>query len=550
MTTIRATRPPSLSSSEAAGTPDEGARHPRLALWLAAAAIFTLLLPIGRAARVARNEAARREAQAAGLAATVTAVAAAGADAAVQAPLAAARATGEAFAGVRQAMATRYVDWAAVLGAVGQYDPEHLALMSLAQEGMLLKVQGLADSDAAVVAYVDRVEASGLFRRVSLESIENTAGTPLPGLAATASPSATPGPTATPPPSASPTPAAPAGDAYEATDGLGMLMVPGTSQARTFHAAGDVDRARFVAKSGRTYRVSTEGLQGGVDTVLTVRAGWMVLTNDDQHPGTLASEVILTVPAGADLDATIEVTNRGVAGDEQAYKLVLAEVTATPAPTGAPATALPPTATAMPAESPTPAATPTFDLRDAFEPDDAPQDHLSLGSAQMRSFYPAGDVDRALLAAEAGRTYRVFTHGLAPDVDTFLAVRANGTVYVNDNRAPGEVASEVTFEALPGYSDPVVIEVTNRGRFGPAQWYRLEVEEVTSATLTPPQNGASSAVGAPRAAWQRGRWFAVEPPARAWPAARQSGAGLAAVPAPGLTAPRVRFVLILEVARP
>ncbi len=108
----------------------------------------------------------------------------------------------------------------------------------------------------------------------------------------------------------------------------------------------------------------------------------------------------------------------------------------------------------------------------------------------------------------------------------------------------------MTFEALPGYSDPVVIEVTNRalwaGPVVPAGSGRGDLRHADA----PPQNGASSAAGAPRAAWQAAGGSPWSRPPGLGPRRAKSGAGLAAVPAPGLTAPRVRFVLILEVARP
>ena len=558
MMTIDAASSPAIATGDQTEERPEGARRTRAALWLTAAAVISLLLPIYRVSRLALGEAARLEGQAARLAATVTAKANDPAIAALQQELSAARTISESLQGVRQAVAVRYVDWAAVLGAVGQYDPAHLALTSLAQEGTRLKVQGTASDDTAVVAYVDRLEASGLFIRVSVESIESVGGTPLPAVALR-TPSPAPAATSTPQPSARPTSPALLGDAYEPTDDVGSLMVPGATQVRTFHVPGDVDRARLVAKAGRTYRAYTDALQVGVDTTVTVHVGWMVLTNDDQRAGVLASEVIFTTPAGPDVEAIIEVTNRGVAGDQQHYSLVLAEIVPTPTPTGVPPTAAPPQATPASTATlvPTVAATPTFDLRDPFEPDDDPQVFIAVGEVQMRSFHPVDDVDRVLLAAQPGHVYRVTTFGLAPDVDTFLAVRANGTVYVNDDKTPGEAASEVSFEVLPGNVDPAIIEVTNRGRYGPAQWYRLALEELTpTVTPTPtemptstptPSPTLSAALSGPSNGQGYGRWFAVQPLARALHAARVQPAAIAYPEALALAEPRVRFVLILEI---
>jgi hypothetical protein len=83
--------------------------------------------------------------------------------------------------------------------------------------------------------------------------------TPTP--TATRTSTVTPPPTNTPTPSNTPTPTAtltPAFDAYEPDDSCteaSSLLSDGTMQAHTFHAAGDVDWARFEVISGTEYLV-------------------------------------------------------------------------------------------------------------------------------------------------------------------------------------------------------------------------------------------------------------------------------------------------------
>jgi Tfp pilus assembly protein PilN len=515
-----------------------GAGRRVAAVWLVAAAIAALVLPITRASSLLSREAARSAGLADSLAATTTALADPSAElSGLQEELAVARATASVLDGIGDAVASRHVDWPAVLLSVGAHDPERLAVTSLTQEGRLLKVQGEAVEDAAVVEYVDRLEASGLFARVSVQSIESFAGTPVATAQATATSGAT-----TPQAGAVPTVTAPPGDAFEAEDGVGSLIVPGAPQARTFHAAGDVDRARFTAKSGRTYRVRTEDLAASVDTALTVRLGWLVAANDDVAPGVLASEVVVSAPPGADQEAHVELTNRGVSGPGQSYRLVVEEVLASPTATPS---VLAPTAT----DAPTPQPTPTFDLRDSLEPDDPPPP-IAVGASQLRSFYPDGDMDRALLAGQPGRTYRVYTHGLAPDVNTFLAVRVDGAVHLNDDARPGDLSSEVLVSVGEGGLGQVLIEVTNRGRSGPAQWYRLAVEDVT-AQLQPfstPDGVAPKPTVAFPGARSMGPWDG-QPTGRQW-AARQASVERSGETPALLLGSRVRFVLLLELKTP
>lgn len=523
-----------------------GARRRRAALWLATAAIAVLAVPLCRAAHVAREEAARVALVADGVAATITALAGGGqALASAQQELVAARATADALQPVGAAVSARQVDWPAVLAAIGGYPPESLAVTSLTQEARLLKLQGLATDDAAVVAYVHALERSGLFRRVSVQSIESVAATPAPtGSSAGRTPAART-PQATPP--------AAAGDTFEGEDAVGSLLVPGAPQARTFHADTDVDRARFVAKAGRTYRVYTADLAPGVDTVLAVRTGSLVQTSDDERPGILSSAVVVVVPGGADLEALVEVANRGISGPQQSYTLNLEEVTPTPTPT---ATGLP-TATATPTAtqtstataSPTPTVTPTPCERDAYEPDEHAPAPITVGEVQPHTFNPAGDVDRLVFLGRPGRSYRVFTFGLAPEVVTYLRVRCGEALYYDGDRGLGE-RSEVTFQLPAGGGGLAEIEVSNLGRYGPDKSYFIGLEEVG-----PQETPVASldAPGGPAAlASARGAGWALPPAdaARQVPLARVVARADPLPEAPTLEGARVRFALLLELDIP
>ncbi len=209
--------------------------------------------------------------------------------------------------------------------------------------------------------------------------------------------------------------------------------------------------------------------------------------------------------------------------------------------------------------TPTPTATPTPGPQDAFEPDDAQPKDIFLGQPQLHSFFPGDDVDRVKFLAKAGRYYRVFTSDLAPGVDTVVTVRLGDVTHSNDDAKPGTLRSEVAFQV--GAADTqVIVEVQNRGSYGPEMTYRITAEEyiptptppppahtpVPSATptrtptasVTPAQTGTTSRAGAAPGTGSAG--------VAAWPKA----AGLAVVlPAAGLygEAGAVEFVIILTV---
>ena len=152
-------------------------------------------------------------------------------------------------------------------------------------------------------------------------------------------------------------------------------------------------------------------------------------------------------------------------------------VTNTPVPTAVP-TMIPVT--------PKPTWTPTPRLVDDYEWDDTTPKPIFLGPpAQTHNFYPNMDVDHVTFLAKVGRTYEVSTDFLAPGVDTFLTVTFGDTTLTNDDAALGLLSSSVTLQAPLDSDVQVVVQVSNRGVYGPDKWYDLQVIEVVPTTPTP-----------------------------------------------------------------
>ncbi len=153
--------------------------------------------------------------------------------------------------------------------------------------------------------------------------------------------------------------------------------------------------------------------------------------------------------------------------------------TATTAPTQA---AVPTTVPVTP--QPTKTATPK--LTDEFEPDDTTPKPIFVGAPpQLHNFYPDFDIDMVTFLAKAGRTYEVRTDLLSPGVDTFLTVTVGGTTLTNDDATIGVLSSSVILQAPPDSDIAVLVQVSNRGVFGPDKWYQLQVLELVPMTPTP-----------------------------------------------------------------
>lgn len=181
--------------------------------------------------------------------------------------------------------------------------------------------------------------------RIAVEEVLPTA-TPTPG---PLSPTPTSSPTSTPTPVPQQSPTPDRRDAFEPDQPDPPPIALGETQRHNFYPVGDVDYLTFLAKAGRSYRVSTSNLSVGVDTILTVTVGMETVVHDDRSTGDLGSEVIVTAPEDQDYDGVITVTNRGEYNPQLYYQISLKEVILTPTPTFTPD--LSPTSTITPTES-------------------------------------------------------------------------------------------------------------------------------------------------------------------------------------------------------
>jgi Tfp pilus assembly protein PilN len=384
-----------------------------------------------------------------------------------------------------------HVYWPAVMDAVRQYDSLQLTLTALNQEERQIILKGEAVNDAAVVDYTQSLEASGLFSRVLIQSINllnREALTATATLAATITP--------LPPTTVTVTATPGLRDTYEVDDFDPNPIFFDQPQLHNFYPVYDIDKVTFLAKAQRYYRVYTTDLRPGVDTVLEVRVGGATYQDDDRAAGDLSSEVVFQ--AGSyDTDAVVKITNRGEYGPEKQYRVVVEEVLPTPTPTFAPESPTPtpsPTAT----DTPVPQQSPTPDLRDPFEPDELPAPPpIALGETQRHNFYPAGDVDYLAFLAKAGRIYRISTSNLALGVDTVLTVTVGTEVQVHDDRSVGDLGSEIIMTIPDDRDYQALITVANRGQYGSDAYYQISLKEVAptptpSPTPTPEAETESS----------------------------------------------------------
>ena len=167
--------------------------------------------------------------------------------------------------------------------------------------------------------------------------------------------------------------------------------------------------------------------------------------------------------------------------------------TDTPQPTPTP---IPPTATNTPPTGPTEEP----GCRDQYEPDDivGQQEPIALGETQTHSFCPEGDFDLVWFPVKKERWYHVYTHDLAMGVDTMISVGlvpkiaryCNPSNCANDDIAPGNLASEILFQA--DVDGTALVSIDNRYQHGPDKTYQITVKEIVptptptpSTTLTP-----------------------------------------------------------------
>ncbi len=321
-------------------------------LWLVAASLILLFIPLSLIVVVTRDDSTRLENELQNVQSELAGMS-------TPAPevqelmdvLAQVQSSANEIEEARTALAASHVDWPSVMMAIGNYNPNYLALTSLAQADSRITLEGQAVDNAAVTTYHRALEESGLFSRVILQSVRTVATpfaattvsvTETPGAIVTSTAAITPTVTLTPTPSPS--------DEYETDDFEPKDIFLGQPQRHNFHPVYDVDKVKFLAKSGRWYRVFTSDLSPGVDTSVTADVGGVTYTNDDRGPRDLSSEIIFQVGSGYDVDVVVKVTNRGQYGPEMWYQITAEEIipTPTPEPTGTPLPTLTPLSTASP----------------------------------------------------------------------------------------------------------------------------------------------------------------------------------------------------------
>ncbi|MHB0859127.1 MAG: hypothetical protein ACYC5M_16360 [Anaerolineae bacterium] len=361
----------------------------------------------------------------------------------------------DAAVALRPTLVAGQRDWEGVFGAIMAYDTQRIQVSALYQSRNSLTLQGLALAQSDVLAYASSLENSQAFDQVlvqSMREVNKPAGFgSAPGTALVTDTSLVTQTMLGQQLSAVPY------DPYEVDDFEPSSIVPGEIQWRNYYPAYDVDQASFTGKAGRSYCILAVPQEVGTDPYLEVTIGGQTFASDDCHvdgavfsscecpTGTItlsmASLVEVQVPSQVDEEIRIKLTNRGEYGSHTWYGLQVYE------PIG-----------------------------DRWEKDDAQAKPIAVAEAQVRSFYPSGDIDRVSFPVKAGRAYELRTTNLAVGVDTVISVYANGVAYYNDDAKTGEASSRVEFHATTdGVANAVI---TNKGLYGPTMLYTLQLLEV------------------------------------------------------------------------
>ncbi len=98
---------------------------------------------------------------------------------------------------------------------------------------------------------------------------------------------------------------------------------------------------------------------------------------------------------------------------------------------------------------------------------------ISIGEQQHRVFDREGIPHSVVFRVKAGGSYLVSTSNLAVGVDTRLEVAVDERVLVNDDIAPGTLASQIEFTASQDGTAQVTVH--NQDQFGPDRSYSLSV---------------------------------------------------------------------------
>ncbi|MHB1296732.1 MAG: PilN domain-containing protein [Anaerolineae bacterium] len=358
-------------------------------------------------------------------------------------------------AALRPTLVAGQRDWEGIFGAIMAHDAQRVQVSALYQSEDTLTLQGLALTQSDVLAYASSLENSQVFSQVlvqSMREVEKPAG--FGSIGGIGSLSDTIGITQTL--SGQQLSSIPY-DPYEVDDFEPYGIVPGEIQWRNFYPAYDGDQASFTGKAGRSYCILAVPQQVGTDPYLEVTIGGRTYASDDCHAdgtvfsscecptGTItmsmASLIEVQVSSQVDEEIRIKVANHGEYGPQTWYGLQVYE------PIG-----------------------------DRWEKDDAQSKPIAVGEAQVRSFYPTGDMDRVSFPVKAGRSYELRTTNLSVGVDTVISVYANGVAYYNDDDKTGNSASRVEFRATTDSTANAVI--SNNGLYGPTMAYTLQLLEV------------------------------------------------------------------------
>ena len=288
--------------------------------------------------------------------------------------------------------------------------------------------------------------------------------TPTPTLTSTPPPTPTPADTPTPAPTLAPTPDL--CDEYEPDGTDPKPIAIEETQAHNLYPDGDVDKVTFGVTAGLFYALGTSNLSPGTDTKIKVEINGDVCEetdyyrceNDNVGPGSLESEVRFVPDEDGSAVATISKGASGQYGADKTYNLTLNLL--------------------------------SVDV-DRYEPDDVNPKPIAIGETQAEhNFYPPEDIDKVKFKTKAENSYRIFTSDLEPGVDTFLTVTLtqDGTIYYtkyNDDREQYDPSSEVVLDPTMTLDGWAIVEVTNRGQYGPDKQYSITVEWTSSSSRLP-----------------------------------------------------------------
>ena len=237
-------------------------------------------------------------------------------------------------------------------------------------------------------------------------------------------------------------------DAYEPDDLSGAEIRPGAPQQRTFNPKGDIDKVVFLAAPHHVSRVYTSNLAEEVDTHLTVELAGRRLEHDNRSGTDLSSFIEFQNYLPHHTGVIITIRNLSEKdegwGPDKWYMIHLDDL----------------------------------GEGDPYEPDDVNGVPIQIGAPQQRAFHPHNDVDRVRFTAQPYRRYVVQTYSLAPGVDTVLNLYVDARYLNNDDRAPGDASSYLSF--YHDGTDPaqVTVYIGNKGQFGVDRRYMVRVDDL------------------------------------------------------------------------